>query len=83
MFHVHKSDSRAGRKIESGHAGAVDVDREINERRAVGLFMRRHSQRWHAILREPLVTQPVELTLAGDAREWSLNLRQVQRLADI
>ena len=39
MFDIHESDAGAGGEIEGGHAGAVDVDRQIHERRAVVLLM--------------------------------------------
>ena len=44
MFHVHESDAGAGGKIECGHAGAIDVHGQIDERRPVGFLVCGDSQ---------------------------------------
>ena len=78
MFDVHESDAGAGGKIEGGHAGAVNVDGQIHEWRAVGFLMCGHAQRGHAILGEAFVAQAVELAFAGDARQLGFEFRQIR-----
>ncbi len=78
MFNVHKSDAGAGGKIESGHARAVDIDRQIYKRRSVGFLVCRDSECRHALLGEAFVAQPIELTFSGHARELSFKIRQIE-----
>src|SRR5215469_13797390 len=78
MGDVHERDTGARGKIIRGYPRTIDVDRQVDERRSVGFFMRRNAKGGNSVLDEPLVAEVVELPLAGNAGQLILNPVEVE-----
>ncbi len=82
MFDVHERNAGAGGEIEGGDAGAVDVDRQIHEGRAVVFLVRHDAQSGNTVLHEAFVAQALELAIAGDAGQARVELIQIEGLME-
>src|SRR5215469_17822394 len=78
MGDVHERNTGARGKIVGGYPRTIDIDRQVDERRSVGFFMRRDAQSGNSLLDEPLVAEVVELPLAGNAGQLILNPVEVK-----
>src|ERR1700676_4531308 len=76
---IHERHPRTRRKIECRHARTIYVDGEVHEWRAIGFFVCGDAQARDAILRKPLVAQPVELAFSGNANQLSIEFGKIER----
>ena len=83
MCDVHESDAGPGRKIESSDPRAIDIDRQVDERRAVGLLVRGDAQERNSVLDEAFIAQIVELSFPGDACQLGFQSGKIERSAEI
>src|SRR5271168_2221154 len=82
MLDVHERDAGAGREAEGRHAGAVDVDRQIDEGRTVGFLLSHDAQSGNAVLHKAFVAKALELAVASDAGQARVELIQIERLME-